>query len=234
MSVQKEPPDKRMRPDRAEKIKERRNGEENVVKCTLGRIIVDKDNRDNIIKAVRERVDSVSKRTYLASVAVNRILKALFDGVPDAELHVVGVPSIDQNFIRQLMVGSRQAHSNTRDSTVEKFFQDNSWFSENIEGREVRTCRMDPTTEPTRTQKIEALRAALAAHPDYLAQFNDLHPPHVPGPLTLEEALIETRHRSVTNMDTIPTTGPWYGLRHKFGLSCSHEARISHVMHYLL
>eukprot|EP00798_Chlamydomonas_sp_ICE-L_P027838 gene27838-biopygen5241 len=116
--VNKEPPDKRTRPDRAAKIKDRKNGEENVVKCTLSRIIADKDNKDVITKVIKERVDSVSKRTYLAGVAVNRILKEVFEGVPDAQLHTVSVPSVDQNFIRQLMVGSRQAHMETRDATV--------------------------------------------------------------------------------------------------------------------
>eukprot|EP00798_Chlamydomonas_sp_ICE-L_P021580 gene21580-biopygen30276 len=118
--VNKEPPDKRTRPDRAAKIKDRKNGEENVVKCTLSRIIADKDNKDVITKVIKERVDSVSKRTYLAGVAVNRILKEVFEGVPDAQLHSVSVPSVDQNFIRQLMVGSRQAHMETRDATVER------------------------------------------------------------------------------------------------------------------
>jgi hypothetical protein len=135
--VNKEPPDKRTRPDRAAKIKDRKNGEENVVKCTLSRIIADKDNKDVITKVIKERVDSVSKRTYLAGVAVNRILKEVFEGVPDAQLHTVSVPSVDQNFIRQLMVGSRQAHMETRDATVERFFHNNYWFREKIEGREV-------------------------------------------------------------------------------------------------
>eukprot|EP00798_Chlamydomonas_sp_ICE-L_P007209 gene7209-biopygen17025 len=134
--VNKEPPDKRTRPDRASKIKDRRNGEVNVVKCTLSRIIADKDNKDVIIKVIKERVDSVSKRTYLAGVAVNRILKEVFEGVPDAQLHTVSVPSVDQNFIRQLMVGSRQANMETRDATVERFFHNNYWFREKIEGRE--------------------------------------------------------------------------------------------------
>eukprot|EP00798_Chlamydomonas_sp_ICE-L_P027745 gene27745-biopygen5169 len=118
--VNKEPPDKRTRPDRAAKIKDRKNGEENVVKCTLSRIIADKDNKDVIIKVIKERVNSVSQRTYLAGVAVNRILKEVFEGVPDAQLHTVSVPSVDQNFIRQFMVGSRQAHMETRDATVER------------------------------------------------------------------------------------------------------------------
>eukprot|EP00798_Chlamydomonas_sp_ICE-L_P009603 gene9604-biopygen5820 len=134
--VNKKPPDKRTRPDRAAKIKDRKNGEENVVKCTLSRIIADKDNKNVIIKVMKERVDSVSKRTYLAGVAVNRILKEVFEGVPYAQLHTVSVPSVDQNFIRQLMVGSRQAHMETRDATVERFFHNNYWFREKIEGRE--------------------------------------------------------------------------------------------------
>eukprot|EP00798_Chlamydomonas_sp_ICE-L_P008415 gene8415-biopygen3744 len=134
--VNKEPPDKRTRPDRAAKIKDRKNGEENVVKCTLSRIIADKDNKDVITKVIKDRVDSVSKRTYLAGVAVNRILKEVFEGVPDAQLHTVSVPSVDQNYIRQLMVGSRQAHMETRDATVERFFHNNYWFREKIEGRE--------------------------------------------------------------------------------------------------
>eukprot|EP00798_Chlamydomonas_sp_ICE-L_P005894 gene5894-biopygen13231 len=142
--VNKEPPDKRTRPDRAAKIKDRKNGEEYVVKCTLSRIIADKDNKDVIIKVIKERVDSVSKRTYLAGVAVNRILKEVFEGVPDAQLHTVSVPSVDQNFIRQLMVGSRQAHMETRDATVERFFHNNYWFREKVEGRE-RALEVDLT-----------------------------------------------------------------------------------------
>ena len=136
-SVPKEPPGKRKRPDRAAKLQERRSGEETVVKCTLGRVIDDKDNKDAVVKVIQERVDSVSKRTYLASVAVNRILKKAFDGISDADLHTVDVPSVDQNFIRQLMVGSRQANNETRDATVEGFFETNAWFREKIEGREV-------------------------------------------------------------------------------------------------
>eukprot|EP00798_Chlamydomonas_sp_ICE-L_P000766 gene766-biopygen516 len=134
--VNKEPPDKRTRPGRAAKIKDRKNGEENVVKCTLSRIIADKDNKDVITKVIKERVDSVSKRTYLAGVAVNRILKEVFEGVPDAQLHTVSVPSVDQNFIRQLMVGSRQAHMETRDATVERIlakeFKDEHGIDETV------------------------------------------------------------------------------------------------------
>eukprot|EP00798_Chlamydomonas_sp_ICE-L_P010970 gene10970-biopygen11061 len=136
-SDQKKPPDKRTRPDRAAKLQGRKNGEENVVKCTLSRIIADKDNKDAIIKVIGERVDSVSKRTYIAGVAVNRILKEVFEGVPDSQLHTVGVPNVDQNFIRQLMLGSRQAQKETRDATVANFFHNNAWFREKIEGRDV-------------------------------------------------------------------------------------------------
>eukprot|EP00798_Chlamydomonas_sp_ICE-L_P003686 gene3686-biopygen21430 len=165
--VNKEPPDKRTRPDRAAKIKDRKNGEENVVKCTLSRIIADKDNKDVITKVIKERVESVSKRTYLAGVAVNRILKEVFEGVPGAQLHTVSVPSVDQNFIRQLMVGSRQAHMETRDATVERFFHNNYWFREKIEGRE------------TSVVLVPGRRYRIRIHPNLMSGFSPevLHHP---------------------------------------------------------
>ena len=44
-------------------------------------------------------------------------------------------------------------------------------------------------TPEQRAAKIEAMRASLAGHPDYLARFNEIHPVPAPGPTTLEEAL---------------------------------------------
>jgi hypothetical protein len=93
---------------------------------------------------------------------------------------------------------------------------------------------MDQSTGLTRAQKIEALRTALAAYPEHLARFNDLHPPPTHGPVSLEDALINMHQSSVSDMDTISPTGHWYGLRHKFNLTCAKEARLSHVMHLLL
>ena len=92
------------------------------------------------------------------------------------------------------------------------------------------SVRMDPP-ERTTTQKIEALRADLVAHPELLARFNEIHPPPAPGPTTLEEAL---RNSSSSDLATIPPIGPCYGLRYKFRLTCSQEARLSDVMHVLL
>jgi hypothetical protein len=88
--------------------------------------------------------------------------------------------------------------------------------------------------ELTKAQKIEAMRADLAAHPDLLARFNEIHPPPASGPTTLEEALTTTHNKSAYDMATIPQLGPWYGLRFKFQLTCAHEARLSDVMHVLL
>ena len=85
----------------------------------------------------------------------------------------------------------------------------------------------------TRAAKIEAMRTDLAAHPDLLARFNEIHPPPAPGPTTLEEALMSTSASSVEAANIIQPVGPWYGLRYKFLLTCAQECLLERFMNRL-
>jgi len=93
------------RPDRAKKLKERKDLSETVVKCCLKKLL--RSNKDSILEAIKGRVESCSKRMYLGSLIMNLLLKETFDGVPDPELANHPVPVfLDHSFIRQAMVGT--------------------------------------------------------------------------------------------------------------------------------
>jgi len=100
-------PTKRKRPDRAEKLKERKGRVETVVKCALRRRICH-DDKDTIINAIRQRVETYSQRACFASVALQGIVKEAFQGVQD--VRNADIPDIfEQTFIRQLMLGTDDA-----------------------------------------------------------------------------------------------------------------------------
>ena len=88
-----------------------------------------------------------------------------------------------------------------------------------------------------RQGKIQAMREDLAAFPDLLARFNEIHPPSS-GPTTIEEALLGVAHDARDATTNIPTMSPWYDdyldfvkelqWRSKFAVPCSLEAFILH------
>ncbi len=53
------------------------------------------------------------------------------------------------------------------------------------------TSGMDQSTGLTRAQKVDALRTALAAYPEHLARFNDLHPQPTHGPVGFHKQTLE-------------------------------------------
>lgn len=97
------------RPDRKEKLLERKILDETVVKCCLRKLLLP-GARVEILQAVRERVVACSKRTHIASLVLNLALKEAFDGVPDEGLSVLALPEVlNQTFVRQAMVGTEGA-----------------------------------------------------------------------------------------------------------------------------
>lgn len=93
------------RPDRAEKLKARKLVSETVVKCCLRRLAIG-DQKNAFLEQVHERVVACSKRTYLASLIVNLVVKESVNKVPDHELPTHPLPPVlDHSFLRQAMVG---------------------------------------------------------------------------------------------------------------------------------
>jgi len=56
------------------------------------------------------------------------------------------------------------------------------------------------------------------------------HPPPVPPPMDLAEALAHTQAQSQAALQ-IPST-IWYGLRHRLGLTCAREYRMEDILRY--
>jgi hypothetical protein len=99
---------KKGRRDRSEKLKERKNLSETVVKCCLRRFLRDKKN--DFIKAINSRVAAYSQRAVIASQTVSLLIKEACYGVPNEELHNVVLPAVlEHSFIRQAMLGTEDA-----------------------------------------------------------------------------------------------------------------------------
>lgn len=96
------------RPDRSSKLKERKELSETVVKCCLKKLI--RSNKEQVIQAIHGRVETYSKRVYLASLIINLILKESVDQLNNDELVDHILPSIiEHSFIRQAMLGTDDA-----------------------------------------------------------------------------------------------------------------------------
>lgn len=120
----------RKRPDKAKKCQDKKDNVETVVKCTLQSLMADKDNKDKILKNIRERVELFSKRTCIASIALNKIFKSLFHNIKIFELQSVTVPTIDETFIRQLMLGTKRCHKISQ--TIKDFYNENPDFLKKV------------------------------------------------------------------------------------------------------
>lgn len=101
---------RRARPDRAEKLKARRELRETVVKsCLRGCVRGDAQLKDAVVAALRRRVDAFSRRVGFASVALQGIIKEIFDGIHDVGTVVVPPEVFEQTFVRQLILGTDDA-----------------------------------------------------------------------------------------------------------------------------
>jgi hypothetical protein len=102
----KEDQPKRSRPDRAIKLKDRKEKNETVVKSSLLKYIQgDANIKIKIVNALKSRVEAYSKRMNLASIALSGMIKEMFAGKND--VRTVQIPDIlDQTFIRQLILGT--------------------------------------------------------------------------------------------------------------------------------
>ncbi|KAG1667136.1 hypothetical protein FOA52_004131 [Chlamydomonas sp. UWO 241] len=93
---------------------------ETVVKCSLKRLLVaPPDIKEAIVKAVEKRVVQCSIRTQNATVALNLLVRQLFDGCADPL-----IPEFwDTTFVRQLLLGTDGAHKPVAEIT--QLFKDN-------------------------------------------------------------------------------------------------------------
>lgn len=66
------------RPDRAKKLKERKEKEETVIKKSLSKSIIDSDNKHLLVNEIRKRVESYSKRVHLVSLVLNFLVKEIY------------------------------------------------------------------------------------------------------------------------------------------------------------
>ena len=67
------------RKDRSEKLKQRKELDETVVKLSLGAVLQD-DDQKNILYEIEKRVEIASKKYHTASVALNFLIRMIFDG----------------------------------------------------------------------------------------------------------------------------------------------------------
>ena len=115
---------KKTRPDRSTKLKQRKNSVETVVKCSIGSIILGEESDKIKIKSIiGQYVDAFSKRAVLGSINMNKLIKELFDGVPDSEIKNVKVPEFSQSMVRQLMLGLEKCTE--IDQSIQSFFDKN-------------------------------------------------------------------------------------------------------------
>lgn len=98
-----------VRIDRTEKLKRRGTTHERVVKCSLnGLLYLLPIEIDKIKDALKIRGRQCSLRTHNASIALNLLIRRLFDNQDD--VLQVDIPEFwDQTFIRQLMLGTTTA-----------------------------------------------------------------------------------------------------------------------------
>jgi len=96
-------PGPRKRPDRKEKFLERKTKRQTVVKRCLQKAIRDVDNKSIILSELNKRVESCSRRTHLASIAINLLVYEAYE-------HQTPVPEIwNETFVRQVLVGTKEA-----------------------------------------------------------------------------------------------------------------------------
>lgn len=103
----------RRRPDRAAKLKARKEMRETVVKSRLDtRIAFNADTplRGAVLDAIWKRVHAYSKRVHIASLALNLLIRERVQSFPDDVLHLCSLPDIvNQTFLYQLLVGTDAA-----------------------------------------------------------------------------------------------------------------------------
>lgn len=112
----------RKRPDRKEKLAQRKEQNETVVKCCLeGKLNQrDPETLTKIKNEIEKRVLACSRRTVRASISLNYMIKEAFDGKTNVQ--EASVPEFwDQTFIRQLMVGVERANDVKPD--IKAFFE---------------------------------------------------------------------------------------------------------------
>lgn len=66
---------------------------------------------------------------------------------------------------------------------------------------------------------------------DVVDQYLEYNPPPK-KPTTLTEALADVKEQSAAEQSQ--SVGPWYGLRHRIGLTCTQEYRMEHILRYYL
>ena len=94
------------RPDRRQKLLERKHTSETVIKSTLRSILRDGVDKDSWIEAIRRRVVSCSRRIHLAGLAVNLLAFEAYENVEDVSQ--ASVPCFwEDTFVRQLLLGTQ-------------------------------------------------------------------------------------------------------------------------------
>jgi len=108
------------RPDVADKKRLRKECEEFVIKASLKKYLEKGQGYEAFLSSLRQRINSVSKRTILASRALCCLVKELFDG--QADVSKVQVPNIlDVTFFRQMMLGTEDCEKPYQ--VIEDFFK---------------------------------------------------------------------------------------------------------------
>jgi len=94
------------RPDRAAKLEFRQFQRETVIKAYLKGLL--NGDKTATLKAINKRVIECSYKTQNASVALNLMIRKIFNGVEDVT--TVQLPEFwDQTFVRQLLLGTKSA-----------------------------------------------------------------------------------------------------------------------------
>jgi len=97
------------RPDRSDKLLNRKIQSETVVKCSLNKLLVNDDYSSKFKDAVERRMMACSIRTWTAMVCLNLLIRELFNGIADPTQ--VQLPDfVNQTFLRQLLLGTKGSH----------------------------------------------------------------------------------------------------------------------------
>lgn len=111
---------KRQRQDRKEKLIKRKDTIETVVKSSLLKYI-NVNPKKPFQNAIKARVEAFSKRVRSMSLALNTIIKEIFNNQED--VLSVQLPDIfEQTFIRQLMLGLESCRRTYQNFDLDKFF----------------------------------------------------------------------------------------------------------------
>lgn len=99
------------RPDRKQKLLNRKNEQETVIKCCLNKFLGKSgNNKISLLNEINKRINAYSKRQFLMSISLNLFLKELLNTKNIENIVDIEIPDIfETTFIRQFILGTDSA-----------------------------------------------------------------------------------------------------------------------------